>query len=277
MTRSALTPPIPPPPVGLCLGGFDPSAGAGVLRDAVTLWETGVLPMAIPLAETLQNGLACLRILPPAHPPLEILESLAPHLVPGAWGAKLGLCAIPLTAVPPLARALAARKPAALLWDPILGPSRGDTLHSGEALLHLAEALLPHGHWVVTPNRVEAAAIAAAAGESCSDDASLARPFLQRGAQAVWLKGGHGSDNAAVEDVWITPTMNRSLGRHPRLPGERRGTGCTLGATWLGLVLQGHEGESAAAEAAGRLRTRWPAAASPGGAGRPCFLPVPPC
>ena len=81
------------PPVALCLGGMDPSAGAGLLRDAMTLAELGCQPMAVSLAETLQNGLACTRIEAPGLDPVQRLETLAPHLA-GRWGVKLSLCAL---------------------------------------------------------------------------------------------------------------------------------------------------------------------------------------
>ena len=77
-------------PVALCLGGMDPSAGAGLLRDVMTLAGLGIQPMAVCTAETVQNGRACAAILAPPDP-LPFLEALAPHLA-GAWGVKLGLC-----------------------------------------------------------------------------------------------------------------------------------------------------------------------------------------
>ena len=64
------------PPVVLCLGGMDPSGGAGLLRDALSLAELGCQPMAVSLAETLQNGLACLRIEAPGLDPVQRLEAL---------------------------------------------------------------------------------------------------------------------------------------------------------------------------------------------------------
>ena len=48
--------PSPAAPVGLCLGGLDPSGGAGLLRDVMTLAALGVQPMAVCTAEI------------PAHP-----------------------------------------------------------------------------------------------------------------------------------------------------------------------------------------------------------------
>lgn len=279
MTPDPMNPPdaAAEPKVGLCLGGFDPSGGAGILRDAEVLWELGVLPMAISLAETLQNGITCLRVLRPVLPPLEHLRLLEPHLAPGTWAVKLGLCALSPGELTETIRFLASRGPVAAIWDPVLGPSRGEAVHEGEDLLRLAELLFAEGSWVASPNLQEARRMAEADGRLGRDADTLARPFLERGAAAVWLKGGHGEAPDTVEDFWITPEGVHSLGRHPRLPGERRGTGCTLASTWIGLILQGAEPRPAAEAAARRLRARWPSAAAPGGQGRACFLPEPPC
>src|SRR5512145_1100085 len=80
-------------PVALCLGGVDPSCGAGLFRDALTLASLGVHPMAVSVAETIQSGLSCIHIGPPAVNPLERLDALRPHLR-GIWGVKLGMCAL---------------------------------------------------------------------------------------------------------------------------------------------------------------------------------------
>lgn len=258
---------FPDPPVALCLGGMDPSGGAGLLRDAMALAALGVQPMAIPVAETLQNGLACLRIEPPALDPLARLEALEPHLS-GAWGVKLGMCALDEASFHGLARALDSLAPTVRIWDPLLAPSRGAALHDAARLRRMADGLLSGPHWIVAPNRPEAAALADLPPDAPPE--ALARPWLERGARAVWLKGGHGVGNE-VEDFWITPQGARSLGAQPRLPGERRGTGCTLAATWLGLRLLGWEDVPAAREAAQRLRAGWDHAFAPGGIGRPLF------
>jgi hydroxymethylpyrimidine/phosphomethylpyrimidine kinase len=132
----------------------------------------------------------------------------------------------------------------------------------------MAGVLLGTGGWVVSPNLPEAGALAGAG----ADPAALARPFLELGAVAVWLKGGHG-DGDTVEDLWITPGRVFSLGRSPRLPGERRGTGCTLASAWLAWRLRGQDGPEAARSAARFLRGRWEPPLRPGGFGRPCFAP----
>jgi hydroxymethylpyrimidine/phosphomethylpyrimidine kinase len=261
------------PPVALCLGGMDPSAGAGLLRDALTLAELGCQPMAVSLAETLQNGLACQRILPPGLDPVARLECLAPHLL-GRWGLKLSLCALEAAEFRRLCATLRHLTPPIRIWDPILAPSAGVGLHDGADLRRMAEDLLPMGGWVVSPNRGEAAAFAGLPPEAIRTAAPevLAAPWLQAGARAVWLKGGH-ADGHQVQDLWFTADGFQPLDLAPRLSGERRGTGCLLSAAWLGLRLQGLEEVAAARQAAQGLRQRWDRAFSPGGVGRPMFAP----
>lgn len=257
-------------PVALCLGGLDPSAGAGLLRDALTVWELGGYPMAIPTAETRQNGLACLEIAAPGMSARERLEALRPHLS-GLWGAKLGLCALPEAELRRVAELLAELGPVACIWDPILAPTAGVGLHGADDLQRMAAVFLAQPGWVVSPNRPEAAAFGGL--QPSAPPADLARAFLAAGAEAVWLKGGHAE--GAAEDFWIDRAGVRSLGARPRLPGDRRGTGCTLAAAWLAHCLQGLDAFTAAQRASAWLHLRWPQAALPGGAGRPSFAPVP--
>ena len=263
-----------PPPVALCLGGMDPSGGAGLVRDAITLAELGCQPMTVSLAETLQNGLACTRIVAPSLDPVARVECLALHLA-GRWGLKLSLCALDEAAFRRLCATLRHLDPPLRIWDPILAPSTGVGLHDGADLRRMGQALLPMGKWIVSPNRGEAAAFAGlppAAIRSAAPE-TLAAPWLEAGAVAVWLKGGH-SGGTEVQDFWVTKDGVLPLDLAPRLPGERRGTGCVLSATWLGLRLQGLNDLDAARQAARRLRARWDLAFAPGLAGRPMLGPL---
>ena len=265
---TALPPPPRDLPVALCLGGLDASAGAGILRDVLTAAALGVHPMAVATCTTIQNGAACLGILSPPEP-LPLLEALAPHLG-GTWGVKLGMSALEPAAFAALMGRVETLGPSVRIWDPILAPTAGVTLHAPEALRAMARTLLAPGGWVVCPNLPEAAALGGLPVTAAPGD--LARALLELGAQAVWLKGGHGPDDA-VEDLWITPGGILSLGRFPRLPGDRRGTGCTLASAWLALRLQGQDGPSAALAAALWLRQHWNPGTLPGGYGRACLAP----
>lgn len=266
-------PSAPSAPVALCLGGVDPSGGAGLLTDALTVAAFGVLPMAVSTAETIQNGLGCARILPPAVDPVARLESLGPHLM-GRWGVKLGLCALTDADFRRLSASLEALAPPVRIWDPVLAPSAGVGLHDGGDLRRMARELLPIGGWVVAPNRGEAAAFADLPPDAIRSAGveALAQPFLDLGAAAVWLKGGHASGDL-VQDHWITHEGIEALPAFPRLPGMRRGTGCAVASAWLALRLLGREPATAAVEAAEWLRAGWNHAFAPGGSGRAQFLP----
>ena len=257
-------------PVALCLGGMDPSGGAGILRDAATCQALGVHAMAVSTAETVQNSLGCQRIVPPLLDPVEHLESLSVHLA-GNWGLKLGLCALDLPSFRRLAAALEALAPPLRIWDPIVAPSLGAPLHDVHELLVMAEVLLPMGGWVVAPNLHEAAVASGLPVDAGAE--ALARPFLERGAEAVWLKGGH-RGLPEVEDFWIDAAGARSLGRWLRMQGERRGTGCTIASAWLALRILGADSLPAVTAAIDWIRSRWEPPFIPGDAGRPLFSPV---
>ena len=156
------------------------------------------------------------------------------------------------------------------IWDPIQAPTAGVALHDGHMLRAMARVVLPGGHWVVAPNRIEAATFG-----NVSLDAGpllLAQAFLESGARAVWLKGGH-AEGDEIEDFWIDAQGAHSLGAHPRLPGERRGTGCTVASAWLGFRLLGQDDKTAAQSASAWLRDHWERAIAPGLVGRMIFAP----
>jgi hydroxymethylpyrimidine/phosphomethylpyrimidine kinase len=245
---------------------MDPSGGAGVLRDAVVVSGLGVHPMAVPMAETVQNGIGCGAILPPAVPPKERIASLAPHLC-GNWGVKLSMfCGVgPLRDALEQARALG---PAAAVWDPVAAPSVGAGLHGPESLVEAAGLLSGWG-WVASPNLHEAVAITGMPGAPHED---VAKKLLDMGFAGVWMRMGH-CQGATVRDLWCDTGGVRWLEPRPRLAGDPRGTGCTATAAWLALRLRGLGPADAAAGAIGLVRDAWAGLHLPGGAGRPTFPP----
>lgn len=226
--------------------------------------------MAIPVAETIQSGLGCAFIEGPRTSPMLRLDALRPHLQ-GNWGVKLGMCALDIESFRAVASLLSELAPPLRIWDPIQAPSMGIGLHSGAELRRQAGILLKDGQWVVSPNRLEAGALSGIFAQASPE--ALARPWLDAGARAVWLKGGHAQGDR-IEDVWVTHDGAMGLESSPRLPGERRGTGCTLASAWLGYRLGAHDDVQAAGLAVRWLRNHWGSAFSPGGAGRPSFFPV---
>jgi hydroxymethylpyrimidine/phosphomethylpyrimidine kinase len=222
--------------------------------------------MAVPLAETVQSGLGCDAILPPAAPPLERLDSLAPHLR-GGWGAKMSMffdCGA-LRGVVPRIQGLA---PIAAIWDPVMAPSSGVPLHDKESMGE-AVGLLSGGGWVMSPNLHEARAIA---GLPAAPLEAVAERLLAMGFQGVWIRGGHGGGED-VRDLWCDGGGPVWLAPRRRLAGDPRGTGCTATAAWLALRLGGMGAVQAAEGAIDYVRKAWAGLHLPGDVGRPTFPP----
>jgi hydroxymethylpyrimidine kinase/phosphomethylpyrimidine kinase len=258
---------VPEVPTALFLGGFDPSSGAGILRDALVASDLGVYPMAVPLAETAQNGVECSEIAPPGFSPMKRLESLRIHLT-GSWGAKLSMFHdLPL--LENVLNRIQELRPAAAIWDPVGGPTNGPRLH-GPGATKSALALLNSDTWLVSPNIPEARALADMPDGPLE---TVAKKIMDMGAQSVWIRGGHADSKTTVQDLWADGSGLEWLAPHGRLNGDPRGTGCTATSAWLSYRLKGLGAASAAEAAINYVRKAWDHLCRPGGAGRASFPP----
>jgi hydroxymethylpyrimidine kinase/phosphomethylpyrimidine kinase len=255
---------IPEVPVALFLGGFDPSSGAGILRDALVASDLGIYPMAVPLAETAQNGLECAEIAPPGFSPIKRMESLMLHLA-RRWGAKLSMFH-DLSLLETVLKRIQELGPEAVIWDPVAGPTSGTKLHGADTIKN-AMGLLSFGAWLVSPNIPEARTLADMPEEPLE---AVAKKIMDMGAQNVWIRGGHTS-NATVQDLWADRSGLEWLTPYSRLDGDPRGTGCTATSAWLSYRLKGLESASAAEAAIKYVRNAWGYLCRPGGGGRASF------
>lgn len=253
-------------PVALFLGGLDPSAGAGIFRDLTVASGLGVFSMAIPLAETIQNGFECKKIVRPSINPVERLKFLEPHLH-GEWGVKLSMfhdCSL-LQDVLPMIDMLT---PSCAIWDPIFAPTHGTNLHEVSAFKKNI-GLFSATHWVVSPNIIEARLLADLTDVPLE---KVAEKIIDMGAPSVWVRGGHASGEK-VQDLWCDKNGSTWLTPYDRLAGDPRGTGCTITAAWLAYRMCGMEPVSAIDAAIQYTRTAWKYLHTPGSAGRLTFPP----
>ncbi|MDR0499246.1 MAG: bifunctional hydroxymethylpyrimidine kinase/phosphomethylpyrimidine kinase [Holophagales bacterium] len=253
-------------PVALFLGGLDPSGGAGILRDVIVASALGIHSMAIPIAETVQNGIECAEIAPPSVVPLKRLNSLKPHLC-GKWGAKLSMfhnCSALHDVLPQIHNL----EPSVAIWDPIMAPSNGVGLHNPESLKEVID-LLVNNNWIVSPNMSEARQLVDLPNASPED---AAKKLIDMGIQSVWIRSGHSNDKT-VQDLWHDENGSNWLTPYDRLDGDPRGTGCTVTAAWLALCLGGMEPIKAAEAAVQHIRKAWNYLHMPGGIGGLTFPP----
>src|SRR5499425_557564 len=146
------------PPLVLSFAASDPSGGAGIQADILTLASTGCHPLSVITAITVQDTLGIEAIQPvdaewvsdQARCLLEDMPVDAFKL--GALGSLENIAAI--------AEILADYPDVPLILDPVLASGRGDELATEEMLHALRELLLPRTT-IITPNSTEARRLAA--------------------------------------------------------------------------------------------------------------------
>ncbi len=221
--------------VALTIAGSDPTGGAGLQLDLQVFALHGVHGMAVPTALTVQTTKGVRRT-SPVFPSVvaEQISALLDDLRPQAL--KLGMLAtddIVLAVANALDRHVIPR-----VVDPVFRASDGSFLLEQRALGNLVERLI-HGAALVTPNLPEAEALT---GET--DPERAARAFLELGAEAALVKGGHAEgppdDFLATRSgagVWLRGTRSDV--------GPVHGTGCALSAAITARLARGESLEPA--------------------------------
>jgi hydroxymethylpyrimidine/phosphomethylpyrimidine kinase len=212
----------------LAIGGFDPSGGAGVVRDFLTARTLGAGVAMVPTAWTEQSPAGVSAIEPRAPVALESAVRAGLARMGGA------ACAVKIGMVPTIEAAAAIGRAldgfaGPVVFDPVLAASSGGALFAGAP----AQLMPLVGRAdLVTPNAVEAGALAEVAVDGPAAAVAAAAILCDRGARAVLVKGGHLTGEEAI-DVLLTVAADGSRVEQrfagPRLPGPPvRGTGCAL-------------------------------------------------
>lgn len=220
-------------PTVLVIAGCDSSGGAGVVRDIATLSDHGVAACCAITALTAQTDdrVVCIDLVAPAVVQHQIGTALQSRRVDAIKIGMLGSVATVAAVCEMLANV---RAP--IVLDPVLRSSSDAPLLDDAGIALLGERLL-HATFVLTPNLPEAAALL---GEAhASDETAMlrqARRLLERGPQAVLLKGGHA--RGAALDLLVTRNEVVRLFAE-RIAAEMRGTGCALSTSIAAALAQG--------------------------------------
>lgn len=212
------------------VGGWDPSAGAGLARDLLTARALGARAWSVGTAWTVQGATGRVEVEP--RDPARLQSAMEDVLAVQPRAVKIGL--VPDGAS---ARALAvalARYEGPVVIDPVLAASAGNALcHASREELWplLARALL------VTPNAGELARLAEREVGDMEAALAAAQALCVAGLRWVLVKGGHLPDPGRCADVLVSATEAVPFDG-PRLTGPSpRGTGCALAtAVAVGLA-----------------------------------------
>ncbi|MDH3318333.1 MAG: hydroxymethylpyrimidine/phosphomethylpyrimidine kinase [Betaproteobacteria bacterium] len=211
------------PPNVLVIAASDPTGGAGLQADILTLASLGCHPLSVLTAFTVQNthGVEALHSLPAAELTAQARCVLADA---PALAIKIGVVGSAANAQA-IAELLAAHPQVPVVLDPVLASARGDALGDEGTLQALRSLLLPRAT-VATPNSIEARALGGAEG------------LLALGCRYVLVTGTHEPGDEVVNTLYGAGGVVRE-DRWPRLPGSYHGSGCTLASAIAARLAHG--------------------------------------
>ena len=232
--------PTPSPPAVLSFAASDPTCGAGVQADLLTLASLGCHPLTVMTAITVQDTTGVEGVLAMdadwvADQARAVLED-----VPVA-AFKIGMLGS-IEVVAAVAEIIADYPGIPLVLDPVLASGRGDQFADEELIEGMAGLLLPLTT-LLTPNSLEARRIAQQLGDDdeAKDVGSLAdcaRCLVGAGCEYVLVTGTHEGTPQVINTLYGSHGVVRS-DRWERLPGSYHGSGCTLASAIAALLAHG--------------------------------------
>jgi hydroxymethylpyrimidine/phosphomethylpyrimidine kinase len=213
----------PSPAVRKCVLSFaasDPTGGAGLQADLLTIAALGCHPLSVVTAITVQDtsGVQAMLALEPRWVSKQA-RALLDEITVQAF--KLGVLGSAQNARA-VAETLQPRRGPAIVLDPVLASARGDPLADEQTMDALFKWILPFTT-IATPNSIEARRLVPEARTL----AECARRLLGAGCQYVLITGTHESTAEVVNTLYDANGVRRQ-DRWPRLPGSYHGSGCTL-------------------------------------------------
>lgn len=214
------------PPIVLTFAASDPTGGAGIQADLLTIAGLGCHPLSVITALTVQDTAGIDSVLAIDAEWVEdqaraLLEDMPVDVF------KIGLLGS-VDNIAAIAGIVADYPDIPLVFDPVLASGRGDELADEEMIAALQELLLPQTT-VLTPNSIEARRLTHAADDEGEEMplAKCAQRLLTFGCDYVLLTGTHDSTPQVVNVLYHGDGVVRS-DTWPRLPGSYHGSGCTL-------------------------------------------------
>ncbi len=215
----------------LTVAGFDPTGGAGILRDIAVFRRFGFLGTAAITANTVQNTNGVKRVeFVKGDFLIEQLKATLKEIKP--LGVKIGIPHCSAEVNSEIAKLLGDFKP--IVFDPVISPTLGKEFLSNlkvlEPLFLIAD--------VITPNTSEYEAL---------------KPFLESFKGTVIVKGV--KEERKVKDLLIADKKVLKKVTHPKDEKEVRGTGCAFSSALLSLMCLGEPVEKAFIGASSFLET----------------------
>ena len=215
------------PPVVLSFAASDPTCGAGLQADLLTIAAHGCQPLTVVTALTVQDTAGVEDMLPldtgwVADQARVLLEDMP------VAAFKLGMLGS-IEAIAAVAEVVGDYPDIPLVFDPVLASGRGDAFADEDAVAAMIELLLPQTD-LLTPNSLEARRLAQELGDFDREHPALdecARRLIGAGCAHVLITGTHERGERVVNTLYGSHGPVRR-DDWERLPGSYHGSGCTL-------------------------------------------------
>jgi len=228
------------PPLVLTFAASDPSGGAGMQADLLTLASMGCHPLSVITAITVQDSLGVEGLLAidsdwVADQARRLLEDMPVDAFKiGVLGSVENIAAI--------AEIVSDYPDVPLIFDPVLASGRGDELASDDMTHAMRELLLPQTT-ILTPNSVEVRLLAEEDDEDEENEqsdtlAQCAAKLVDKGCEYVLVTGTHENTADVVNTLYGKSGIVRT-DNWPRLPGSYHGSGCTLSSAIAAMLANG--------------------------------------
>jgi hydroxymethylpyrimidine/phosphomethylpyrimidine kinase len=235
------------PPIVLVFAAADPSGGAGLQADIMTLSSMGCHPLSVVTAVTIQDTMGVDDVSPiEAEWVADQARCVLEDMPVAAF--KIGLLGnVEQAAI--IAEVVSDYPEVPLVLDPVLASGRGDELVTEEMVVALRELLIPQTT-ILTPNSLEVRRLAAEEGEEGDgpDLAECAKRLVALGCEYVLVTGTHENTPQVVNTLYGQNGVVRS-DSWQRLAGTYHGSGCTLASAIAATIANGLEVSDAVKDA----------------------------
>jgi hydroxymethylpyrimidine/phosphomethylpyrimidine kinase len=233
------------PPIVLSFAATDPTGGAGIQADLLTLSSMGCHALTVVTAITVQDTAGVEDVLAiDADWVSDQARVLLEDMPVAAF--KIGLvgsvenCAA-------IAEVVSDYPDVPLILDPVLASGRGDEMATEELIEAMREMLIPQTT-IITPNSLEARRLADDGGDEERSLEDCAKRILEMGCEYVLITGTHENTPQVVNTLYGPQGVIRS-DSWQRLPGSYHGSGCTLASAIAATLANGLDIPEAVREA----------------------------
>jgi hydroxymethylpyrimidine/phosphomethylpyrimidine kinase len=233
------------PPIVLSFAGTDPTGGAGIQADLLTLSSMGCHALTVVTAITVQDTAGVEDVLPidadwVSDQARVLLEDMPVAAFKIGMVGSVENCAA-------IAEVVSDYPDVPLILDPVLASGRGDEMATEDMIEAMREMLIPQTT-IITPNSLEARRLADDGSDEERSLADCARRILEMGCEYVLITGTHENTPQVINTLYGQQGVIRS-DSWQRLPGSYHGSGCTLASAIAATLANGLDIPEAVREA----------------------------